>query len=99
MGHTISYITWSDEQMTDLINMCKDEVLRQLVKEGVLDTGEADSRIQDWHVQVKHPKWISKAWAWLRRDLKESSVFVIILKQLNIKELEVKKDESEEKTR
>ena len=82
---TIKYRTWMDDEVTEVVNSCKDAVLRQLVEEGVLDQQNAEERIQDWHVQIEPPSWVSRALGKIFKTENKNMAYVIILKQLNLK--------------
>lgn len=81
---TIKYRTWMDDEVTEVVNACKDVILIQLMEEGVINNKDAEERIQDWHVQIEQPSWVSRAWGRIIGIADKNKACVIILKQLNL---------------
>lgn len=83
MGDSVTFRTWHDDGMREAINVTKDAVIQQLVRDGLLTAEQAAPYLRDMHVEVQNPKWISQWWKKMFGK-KDEQTLIILLKQLNI---------------
>jgi len=54
--------TWDDEGARELVNLTKDAVVVQLIRDGLLTSDQGTVYVRDYHVEVQEPSWISRWW-------------------------------------
>lgn len=74
---------YDEESRSALVNLVKDVFVEHLVEEGSLTAEKGEEYIRDYHVEIRKPSWVSKAWGKLWK-LENNELVVVILKQMNM---------------
>ena len=94
-SHTINIVRFSEEDMIHNLNVGKDAIVGQLVSDGVITSEQATPYIQDYHITIKTPSWVSRWWGHICKN--NDAYRIILLKQVNMKVPENLPDTDERK--